>query len=159
MRGPKDFVPAGFEPPSGLVTDLFVLEPLGPTHNERDHAAWTSSIEHIRATPGWAPGDDPDPWPHPMTLEENLGDMDMHARHFRDRRGFTYTVLDPSDGDVIGCVYIYPSPSSGTDALVKSWVRASKADLDRPLWETVSAWLERDWPFARVDYAPREWSG
>ena len=30
-----------------------------------------------------------------MTLAENLADLEMHARHFADRRGFTYTVLDP----------------------------------------------------------------
>ena len=53
------FVPAGFEPPAGLTTDRFVLEPLGPQHNESDLAAWTSSIDHIRATPGYPDGQ----WP------------------------------------------------------------------------------------------------
>jgi hypothetical protein len=28
----------------------FVLEPLGPEHNEQDFAAWTSSMDHIIAT-------------------------------------------------------------------------------------------------------------
>ena len=51
----EGFVPVGFEPPSyQLVTDRFHLEPLGPQHNEADHAAWMSSIEHIRSTPGYA---------------------------------------------------------------------------------------------------------
>src|SRR5437870_402916 len=40
-----------FDPPTRLVTPAFVLEPLGPQHNERDYAAWTSSMEHILATP------------------------------------------------------------------------------------------------------------
>ena len=58
------FVPEDFEPPPGLRTSGFVLEPLGPQHNQRDHAAWTSSIEHIHATPGYDDEpDDPDPWP------------------------------------------------------------------------------------------------
>src|SRR5512138_2349400 len=47
------FVPDGFEPPRGLETSEFRLEPLGPVHNERDFAAWSSSIEHIRASPGY----------------------------------------------------------------------------------------------------------
>ena len=47
------FVPDGFEPPTSLVTADFRLEPLGPQHNDEDLAAWTSSIEHIRATPGY----------------------------------------------------------------------------------------------------------
>jgi len=48
------FVPDGFEPPRRLEADAFVLEPLGPEHNESDYAAWTSSMEHIHASPGWA---------------------------------------------------------------------------------------------------------
>jgi hypothetical protein len=46
------FVPDDFQPPLVLVADHFLLEPLGPEHNEDDHEAWSSSIEHIRATPG-----------------------------------------------------------------------------------------------------------
>ena len=47
------FVPEAFEVPSGLTAPSFRLAPLGPEHNERDHAAWTQSIAHIRATPGF----------------------------------------------------------------------------------------------------------
>jgi hypothetical protein len=153
----RPFVPEGFEPPAGLITDAFVLEPLGPQHNERDHAAWMSSIDHINATPGYQddPADD-DPWPRPMTLEENLADLEMHARHFRERRGFTYTVLDPDSRDVIGCLYIYPPKDDAHDAHVQSWVRASRADLDVPLWRTVSEWLASPaWPFRAPSYASR----
>ena len=58
-----DFVPEGFTPPDGLMGEVFVLEPLGPEHNEADHAAWMSSIEHIHTSPGFADDfdDDPDP--------------------------------------------------------------------------------------------------
>ena len=88
----------------------------------------------------------------------------MHERHFAERSGFTYSVLDPDDGDVIGCVYIYPLRSTGDGdarqpiagaASVRSWVRASRASLDVPLWQAVSAWLEADWPFERIVYASR----
>jgi hypothetical protein len=129
-----------------------VLRPLGPEHNERDHAAWSSSIDHIRATPGFAERS----WPHPMSLEENLADLEAHARDFAERKGFTYTVLDPATNDVLGCVYVYPDGEGESDALARSWVRASHADLDVPLWQAVSGWLASDaWPFARVRYAPR----
>lgn len=102
------FVPVGFEPPTYLVTDRFRLEPLGPRHNGADHPAWISSIGHIRSTNGCPDGS----WPPPsgMTLEENLADLRRHADAFVRRVGFTFTVLDPRDGDVIGCVYPYPSP-------------------------------------------------
>ncbi|MGZ8687032.1 MAG: N-acetyltransferase [Gaiellaceae bacterium] len=147
------FVPCSFEPPRGLTTDLFVLEPLGPQHNAADYDAWSSSLEHIRATPGFIGGS----WPHEMTMAENLGDMEMHARHFERRAGFTYTVLDSVSRDVIGCVYLYPADEGDDehDASVRSWVRADRAELDELLWRAVCGWLERDWPFERVAYAER----
>jgi len=96
----EPFVPPEFEPPRGLSAPRFVLEPLGPGHNERDYAAWTSSMEHIHATPGFTEGK----WPHEMTLAENRADLERHKRDFAGRTGFTYTVLDPGDRDVIGCL-------------------------------------------------------
>ncbi len=143
------FVPADFEPPTSLVTDRFRLEPLGPQHNEADHAAWTSSIEHIRTTPGYPDGN----WPPPdgMSLEANHRDLTRHAADFAARTGFTFTVLDPADDDVIGCVYLYPTSDADHDVTVLSWVRADRADLDAPLADAVAAWLDTDWPWSRVD--------
>jgi hypothetical protein len=143
------FVPDDFQPPLSLVADGFLLEPLGPQHNEDDYEAWSTSIEHIHATPGYADSR----WPHPMTLEENRGDLERHARDFAARAGFTYTVLDPSDRGVIGCVYIYPEKTGGDDAVVQSWVRATHADRDAALRELVSGWLAEVWPFERIAYA------
>ena len=143
------FVPEGFAVPERLVTDAFVLEPLGPEHNERDYDAWHSSMEHIHATPGYGSRS----WPKEMTLEENRGDLEMHARHFAERVGFTYSVLDGET--VVGCVYIYPDRDGVHDAQVRSWVRADRAELDAPLWRAVSDWLAADWPFERVEYAAR----
>jgi hypothetical protein len=147
----EEFVPRDFDVPRRLETPLFVLEPLGPEHNEQDYHAWTSSMEHIRATPGWGESR----WPREMTLDENRADLERHADDFRKRTGFTYTVLDPASRDVLGCVYIYPLPDSNVDARALSWVRASDAALDARLWRAVSDWLASDWPFASVEYAPR----
>jgi hypothetical protein len=153
------FVPADFAVPDGLVAEAFRLAPLGPQHNDSDYAAWTGSMDHIRATPGFIGGR----WPHPMSLQDNLGDLERHAQDFAERRGFTYTVLGAGPGEVIGCVYIYPAkgqePGGGTESLpgahVQSWVRADLAQLDRVVYDAVLAWLERDWPFASIEYAPR----
>jgi len=144
------FIPPSLDPPTGLVHDAFVLEPLDPGHNESDHAAWSGSIDHIRSTPGYPDGR----WPREMTLEENLADLERHAGDFATRRGFTYTVLDPADGDVIGCVYIYPLKGE-PGAEVQSWVRADRAALDLPLAVAVAAWLDDAWPFPRVRYLGR----
>jgi hypothetical protein len=149
----ESFVPHGFDPPTSLETDLFRLEPLGPEHNESDLAAWTSSIEHIRATPGYPDGG----WPPlgGMTLEENLGDLRRHADDFVRRAGFTFTVLDPRDGDVVGCVYLYPTASEEFDVAVQSWVRADRSELDAPLADALTHWLASDWPWRRVDRCGR----
>ncbi|MGO1510014.1 MAG: hypothetical protein ACTHXO_01715 [Actinomycetaceae bacterium] len=113
-----DFVPGDFEPPTILVADEFRLEPLGPRHNEADRAASRSSVDHIRATKGYPDGS----WPPPegMSPERNLADLERHANDFTERKGFTFTVLDLADGDVIGCVYIYPSPADEFDVNVQS---------------------------------------
>ena len=145
------FVHPAFDVPLGIETSDFVLEPLGPEHNDSDYDAWTSSLDHIVATPGFPWGS----WPHEMTADENRADLERHAEDFRARTGFTYTVLDPTSRDVIGCVYIYPVRDSAADAQARSWVRASHAQLDAPLWRAVSEWLAADWPFASVEYAPR----
>jgi hypothetical protein len=108
-----------------------------------------SSIDLIRSTPGFLDGR----WPRLMTLEENLGDLERHARDFATREGFAYSVLDGEE--VIGCVYIYPDKTGATDADVRSWVRATHAEVDVPVWETVSRWLEDRWPFASFTYAGR----
>jgi RimJ/RimL family protein N-acetyltransferase len=146
-----DFVPPDFVVPLRLETPQFTLEPLGPEHNERDYDAWTSSVDHIHATPGWEESS----WPRELTLEENRRDLERHADDFRRRAGFTYTVLDLTSRDVVGCVYIYPVPDSDYDARVLSWVRASRADLDVPLWRSVSEWIAAEWPFRNVEYAAR----
>ncbi len=145
-------VPKAFAVPGGLRSELFVIEPLDVHHNVADHAAWTSSIGHIKATPGFAGR----PWPDKlMSVDENAVDVARHARDFADRTGFAYTVLDGASGDVIGCVYFYTARRSGYDVDVRSWVRADRAELDKPLHDLVRSWLAEAWPFQKPDYAER----
>ena len=148
------FVPENFEIPPVPESPAFRLEPLAPEHNDRDYAAWTSSIDHIKATPGFESKD----WPHEMTLQDNLGDLVAHANDFAERIGFTYSVLD--DQEVIGCVYIYPPRSaeeqaSGEPVHVHSWVTEARAELDVVLWTLVSEWITDAWPFESWAYATR----
>ena len=79
MVSVAEFVPPDFDVPLGLETSEFVLEPLGPEHNELDYDAWTSSMEHIAATPGYPDGS----WPREMTRDENRADLQRHADDFR----------------------------------------------------------------------------
>jgi hypothetical protein len=154
MAEPNEpLVPPDFLVPLELRTDLFVLEPLDIRHNESDYAAWTSSKDHIRATPGFSSGRtwlDLD-----MSLADNAADLAIHAKEFADRLRFAYTVLEPATAEVIGCVYIGRSSAADCDADVRSWVRADRAYLDKPLYDTVTRWLSEAWPFRCPDYAPR----
>jgi hypothetical protein len=145
----RSFVPDDYVVPLSLTGPGFRLEPLGPQHNDADHRAWMSSIEHIRATPGFSTGG----WPpvEGMAIDENLGDLRRHADDFARRVGFTYTVLDDEDV-VVGCVYIYPSRADPDVTEVRSWVTARRAELDSVLHDTVDSWLAADWPFTVVRY-------
>jgi hypothetical protein len=141
-------VPTTSSPRVSFAGPGFRLEPLGPDHNQRDYEAWTSSMDHIHATPGdWSA------WPHPMTLEDNLGDLDKHAREFSEREAFTYSILDGDE--VIGCLYIYPDEDGYSDAYVSSWVTESHAEMDVVVWRAVTDWLRADWPFRHFRYADR----
>ena len=147
------FVPDDFDPPRELKLPEFHLVPLGAQHNESDHAAWTSSIAHIRATPGFESWD----WPpvEGVSLDANRHDLKRHARDFAERTGFTFTVLLPGTEEVIGCLYIYPAKDGDGDAEVRSWVRADVTELDGALHAAVSRWLAGRWPFERAIYADR----
>ena len=123
-----------------------LLVPLGPEHNERDHAAWMSSIDHIRSTPGFPDGE----WPREMSLDRNLDDLVRHASDFEAHSGFTFTVLDPTTDDVIGCVYIYPTVDDEHEVELTAWVRASHAHLDVALHEGLVCWLASAWPWQRI---------
>jgi hypothetical protein len=147
------FVPDEFRVPEGNRTDLFVIEPLQERHNKSDHEAWTSSREHIKTTPGfvgqqlWVDED--------FSVDDNAASIAKHSRDFEKRVEFNYAVVDTATGEVIGSVYIRPASRDGHDADVRSWVRADRAELDKPLHDFVTRWLAYAWPFRSPDYAQR----
>ena len=114
MSESKPLLPLGVPVPSPPEHELFRFEPLGAEHNERDHAAWTGSVDHIRLTPGFPNGN----WPSPMSLADNLKDLERHANDFVIRKGFTWSILAPDSNRVIGCLYVYPSRLEGHDVLL-----------------------------------------
>ena len=87
-------------------------------------------------------------------LEASLADLTRHAIDFASVKGFTFTVLDPGDGSVIGCVYLYPPERAG-DVMVQSWVRADRSNLDTALADRVAAWLAEEWPWQHPDRCGR----
>lgn len=141
----SEFIPATFDVPRTVQFPGFRLEALGSEHNERDHAAWTSSMDHIHATPGF----EGHPWPMPMTLAENLADMEMHAREFDERTSFTWSILAASGDEVIGCVYLYPfDPPRPGRGRFRSWVTAARAAEDAPIRDQLDEWFAATLPIA-----------
>jgi hypothetical protein len=146
----EPLVPDDFDVPRVLRSAQFRLEPLGPQHNVADLNAWTTSVDHIRATPGFEGRS----WPPDggLSAEGNLVDLVRHADEFDRRVAFAYTVLRPENDDVIGCLYLDPGPRAGS-VDVRSWVRADTADLDPVLRREMRQWLTDVWPFDEVAYA------
>ena len=145
-------LPDDFLVPQPFADDVFRLEPLGRGHNVEDLQAWSSSIEHIKQTPGFAGRG----WPDGAdSLEQNLLSLTHHEQDFTLRRGFAYVVCDAKTSEYLGCVYFYPPRTGDFDVDVRSWVRTEKAHLDQRLRDAILGWLRDSWPWRAADYAPR----
>jgi hypothetical protein len=96
------FYPDEAPVPTALRTEEFLLRPLRAADVELDYEAVMATQEALRQGSGGA-------WPRPdFTLAENLADLQEHEADFHARRGFTYTVMDPTETRCLGCVYAYP---------------------------------------------------
>ena len=153
---------------AGFATDEFVLRPIVAADTELDYAAVMESKEFLRPweQTGW-PADD-------FTLEEDRRDVEGLEQRHRDRYAFTYTVMDPSGTECLGCVYLMPpdarsfatseiTPIGEDDwqrvgALVYFWVRTSRlaSGLDGRLLASLRDWLARDWNVCRHPFVTNE---
>ena len=152
------FYPDDAPVPTTLRGDEFLLRPLRAADVDLDYEAVMASQETLRRGSGGQ-------WPRPgFTLEENLADLQGHEADFHARRGFTYTVMDPTETRCLGCVYAYPLGDDEDDrdrdyeAVVWFWVRPDRVanDLDRRLLAALVPWLCSDFAFARVLF--RAWA-
>ena len=141
---PRPWLEPEFTVPIPPDAELMAFAVLGPEHNESDLDAWTSSMDHIHATPGFRP----DGWPQrPYSLEENRADLDEHRDHHRRRLDFAWTVLDPArPGTVIGCVYLKPDRTGEADGEALAWLRADRADLEPAFRQHLREWFATAWP-------------
>jgi hypothetical protein len=152
------FYPDDAPVPTELRSDEFLLRPLRAADVELDYEAVMATQEVLRRGNGGA-------WPRPdFTIEENLADLEGHEADFRARRGFTYTIMDPTETRCLGCVYAYPpgddwaGQAGDNEAVVWFWVRPDcvTADLDQRLLAVLVPWLRGDFAFARVLF--RAWA-
>lgn len=150
------FVPASFKIPETLETEEFRLRMLTVDDVVKDYDAVMTSIEHLKTI--WPGGD----WPtEELTFEQDLIDLGLHQKEFQSRLSFAYTVVNPTESMVTGCVYINPSPKRGFDAVVYLWARQSElaGGMETRLYAAVQEWIAKEWPFKKVAYPGRgiEW--
>jgi hypothetical protein len=146
------FVPQDFEVPARLENKEFILRTLTVNDVVKDYDAVITSVEHLKTV--WPTSS----WPEGLTLEQNLIDLGWHQKEFQRRRSFAYTVVTPSGSQVVGCVYINPTPKRGYDAVVFLWARQSalKDGLEVRLYAAVREWMAKEWPFKKVAYPGRD---
>jgi hypothetical protein len=146
------FVPPEFEIPAKLETKEFRLRMLTVNDVVKDYDAVMTSVAHLKTI--WPGGS----WPEGLTFEQDLIDLGWHQKEFQMRRSFAYTVVTPSESQVIGCVYINPTAKRGYDAVVSLWARQSElaSGLESRLYSEVREWIAREWPFKKVAFPGRD---
>jgi hypothetical protein len=157
------FYPEHASVPSELKTEEFVVRPLRATDVELDYDALMASKEEL-----WLAEEDG--WPsEDFTLAENLEDLQTHEKEHIERTAFTFTIMNPTESECLGCLYIQPlapvlnymrehkidtTAMDDYSAIVTFWVRSSRLvnHLDRRLLGALLPWFERDWAFSGVAF-------
>lgn len=157
--------------PSGLRTEEFTLRPITVEDAEQDYRAVVETREYLRLweQTSW-PADD-------FTVAANREDLAGLEQRHAEHRAFTYTVLDPTGTECLGCVYIFPTTAgflakstvtrvgdgewTDVDAVVYFWVRRSQMErrLDERLLAALRTWFATDWGLANVVYVTNEQFG
>ncbi len=149
--------------PSQLRNPKFILEPLLREHVALDYLAVMESKEKLRI---WSNSN----WPSDDFAEaENLADLERHENEHLEGKAFTYTILDPTRSECLGCVYFAPLNHTlsrlgvGKDELadidhnaveIRFWVRETElaSSLEEQILIAVTNWVDRDWQFSKVVY-------
>jgi hypothetical protein len=152
------FYPHDAPVPEVLRTEEFLIRPLRASDVALDYDAVISSRAELLLGSGST-------WPREgFTLEENLADLQRHEQEHHDRVAFTYTIMNPSETECLGCLYIVPLEKlighdgasgeylSENTAYASFWVRQSRlADhLDRRLLQALIPWFQNEWAFSYV---------
>ncbi len=146
------FVPDDYVVPQRYSHADFRLEILEPGINHMDYEAVMSSRENLRRVFA-----ENDTWPaDDMTPEENLNDLIIHEKEFKNRVAFAYTVLTLDKSKCIGCIYIEPCNRAGIDAEIYFWLRDDALHLETPFFKDIKNWIATKWPFKKVAWPGRE---
>src|SRR5579871_1195248 len=156
------FYPENGPVPAELRTPDFLLRMLRATDVELDYDAVMASQEMLLVKSGGR-------WPVAgFSLVDNLKDLQQHEQDHQERTSFTYTVMNPTETECLGCVYIRPlaklleyvgarealATVGDDEAEVRFWIRQDRLEtgLEARLFESLRAWFAHEWTFSRVVY-------
>ena len=148
--------------PHSLHSSSFILRPLLETDVELDYQAVMSSQEFLLALTDGR-------WPRKgFTIEENRADLIHHESLHKKGEEFTYTIINPTEKECLGCLYILPLKPTlerflNSETLIVQnlpdysvytyfWLTPSarKANLQKLLLESLIQWFKKDWYFSQV---------
>lgn len=143
--------------PHGLRREAFVATPLTTAHVGLDYGAYVASPEVIRAHSAGR-------WPvDGFTVDDDRNQVAMHHAAHQAHLAFTFILLDPSESESLGCLYLNPLHAylsrAGADpelqgtfpsasAIVTFWIRQDRqaTGLAKAVAEDVNTWLLTAWP-------------
>jgi hypothetical protein len=153
------WLPADFTHPTTVpVLDGYHLRPIRESDVDIDYPAVMGSRERLWSIYGQAWG-----WPPAtMSYEEDRADLARHEREIAAHESFNYALLNLSETELLGCVYIDPPEKAGADAEISWWVVDDRSDLAHALDVLVPRWIAKVWPFQQprlvgVDVNWDEW--
>jgi len=150
---------AGAQVPQELCHHAFLATPLTTANVALDYAAYMASPEVIRAhSAGQWPVDG-------FTLDHDRAQVARHQAAHEAHRAFAFLLLDPSESEALGCLYLNPlhpylsragaAPEvqrtfPSETAIVTFWIHQDHQDtgLAALVAEGVNTWLQTAWPFA-----------
>lgn len=151
MLNDKDTVP------EGLRHDRFLATPLNRSTAALDYASYMASPDVIRAHSDGR-------WPvEGFTFSDDLKLIAMHEDDRESRRAFAFALLNPSETEALGCLYVNPlreyllradapreliDETPSASAMVTFWLRQDQQDtgLHEVVVETVNDWILDEWP-------------
>ena len=147
------FIADDFQPPYLVKEDDFIIRKLSVDEVKKDYKAVMSSKESLRQVFSIN-----DTWPaDDMTIEDNYRDLKSHQDEFDRREGFAYTVVNKTDTECIGCIYIWPWNHDNYDSLTFYWVtdKVKKIGFEEVLGKYIDNWLKSTWAFKNTLYPGR----
>lgn len=149
----RPLVAGSFEVPGAYESERFIIRPL----IAHDVVSDDSSTRR---------GPDPDyglPVPaldmpaSSFPAREDDPAMDYLQKRISQRSSYSYPVVNPETGKMIGCVYINHSGDPAHDAEVTWWLRTGTAEnsLFQTFAETVKEWVNEEWPFRNPSFKGR----